>query len=137
MALLVIYFIVVFLFIVYIWDIAILIILIILKILIFISVILHVIITHILLRSRLRIKNIKIKTQTSFTATTLGFTKANEVNGEILQDSTPTVVFDDIQQGVDLFEFDVDSSHQRIVAQITQSSATDIDLFLVFDAVFS
>jgi subtilisin family serine protease len=80
------------------------------------------------------VKNIKSKTQTSFTATTLGFTKANEVNGEILQDSTPTFVFDDIQQGVNLFEFDVDSSHQRIVAQITQSSATDIDLFLVFDA---
>ena len=80
------------------------------------------------------IKNIKINAQTNFRATTLGFTQAIEVNGEVLQDPTPTDAFDDVQQGVNLFELDVDSSHQRIVAQITQSSATDVDLYLVFDA---
>ncbi|MFQ3206155.1 MAG: subtilisin family serine protease [Glaciecola sp.] len=80
------------------------------------------------------LKNIQASTQSGFKATTLGFTKGLEVNGEILQDLTPGEPFDNVEQGVNLFEFNIDSSHQRIVAQITQSTANDVDLFLVFDA---
>lgn len=86
------------------------------------------------LADSLLVKNIQTTAQSGFRATTLGFNKGVEVNGEILQDLTPGEPFDKAQQGVDLFEFNIDSSHQRIVAQITQSSANDVDLFLVFDA---
>jgi subtilisin family serine protease len=80
------------------------------------------------------LKNIQTSTQSGFRATTLGFTKGVEVNGEILQDLTPSEPLDNVGQGVNLFEFNIDSSHQRIVAQITQSTANDVDLFLIFDA---
>jgi subtilisin family serine protease len=80
------------------------------------------------------VKNIESQTQSSFRATTLGFTKAIQINQNINQDPTPDAAFDNIDEGVLLFEFDINNNHQRIVAQTTESSASDIDLYLVFDA---
>ena len=82
----------------------------------------------------LLVTDIESTNQSDFTASTLGFTKATEVNDSILQDLTPSEPFDDVQQGVALFELNVDSSYSRIVAQITESTASDVDLFIVFDA---
>lgn len=80
------------------------------------------------------IKNIQSTTQSNFRATTLGFNKAIRVNAEISQDPTADAVFDNLEQGIDLYEIDVSNESQRVVAELTQSSADDIDLFLVFDA---
>lgn len=80
------------------------------------------------------IKDVESASQTDFMATTLGFTQATEINASIVQDDTPDMAFDNIEQGVDVYEIDIDSSHVGIVAQITESSASDLDLFLLFDA---
>ena len=82
----------------------------------------------------LLVKNIESQTESSFRATTLGFTKATQVNQDISQDPSPDSPFDNIDQGVVLYELAINSEHKRIVAQTTQSSALDIDLYLIFDA---
>lgn len=82
----------------------------------------------------LLITDIESITQTNFAATTLGFAKATEVVGSIAQDVNRNELFDDLEQGVDLYELNLDSSIIRIVAEITQSTANDVDLYLLFDA---
>ena len=82
----------------------------------------------------LLIKNVETLAQSNFRATTFGFSKATKVGGDIVQDPTETEPFDDTTVGIDLYEFTVTADTQRVVARITESSAQDIDLYLVFDA---
>lgn len=82
----------------------------------------------------LLIQNVETLAQTNFRATTFGFTKATNLDGQLAQDPSPGEPFNDTTVGIDLYEFTATSETQRVVARVTESSAQDIDLFLVFDA---
>ena len=82
----------------------------------------------------LLIKNVETLAQTNFRATTFGFSKATNLDGQLAQDPSPGEPFDDTTVGIDLYEFTATPETQRVVARVTESSAQDIDLFLVFDA---
>ncbi|MBF7072775.1 S8 family serine peptidase [Glaciecola sp. MH2013] len=82
----------------------------------------------------LLLEDFDVLTQTDFSATTFGFAKATEVNAEIEQDSTPNDLFDDLSDGIDLYEITSTAETLQIVANVADSSADDIDLFMAFDA---
>jgi hypothetical protein len=81
----------------------------------------------------LLIEDAESLTQSNFVATVLGFSKATNVTSSLEQDSAPGDLFDDITDGIEIFEIQATSSTQQIVANTLESSASDIDLYLVFD----
>jgi subtilisin family serine protease len=60
--------------------------------------------------------------------------KSTVVNTSIAQDTNPGDYLDDISDGVSITTITVPEDAKRLIAEIKQSSARDLDLFLLFDA---
>lgn len=60
--------------------------------------------------------------------------KASVVNGSIAQDTQNFDYLDDLSDGVSVTRITIDENALRLIAEIKNSSASDLDLFVVFDA---
>lgn len=70
-----------------------------------------------------------------FTARAYGLVAPELTHMQIAQDTdNQNDLFDDLTDGVEIFYFDVPEDSVRFIAEITESSAPDLDLVLGFDA---
>ncbi|TPV60026.1 peptidase S8 [Aestuariibacter sp. GS-14] len=70
---------------------------------------------------------------TDFTARASGLVAATVVNESLAEDSDNDTFLDDIDDGVYLQIVEVEENTDRLVALISDSTAPDLDLFVVFD----
>lgn len=70
---------------------------------------------------------------TDFAATSYGLTKATVVDGEVAQDSDNSSILDDLTDGLSITTVDVPEDAKRLVAMTSNSTAPDLDLFVVID----
>ncbi len=70
---------------------------------------------------------------TNFTARPSGLVAATVINESISEDSDPDAFLDDIDDGVYLEVIEVEENTDRLVALISDSTAPDLDLYIVLD----
>ncbi len=70
---------------------------------------------------------------TDFTARTSGLVQPTAVNESIAEDSDPEAFLDDVEDGVYFEVIEVAENTDRLVTYISESTAPDLDLFIVLD----
>ncbi|GGF57026.1 S8 family serine peptidase [Alteromonas lipolytica] len=71
---------------------------------------------------------------TDFTYDVTGLTLATKITGAVTEDSAPNDIYDDLTDGVYSLDIVVTDDAPRLVVEITQSSAPDLDLYIAYDA---
>jgi subtilisin family serine protease len=79
------------------------------------------------------IKNIEAINLNDFNVTAYKPVKATIVNGDIAEDSSGSDYLDDINDGVIVTTINIGDDARRLIAEIKSSSASDLDLFVLFD----
>ncbi|WP_137166957.1 S8 family serine peptidase [Salinimonas lutimaris] len=67
-------------------------------------------------------------------STSYGLTAATVAEGTLLQDSSNSDIFDDTSDGIFIQPISVSDGDVRLVAELTESSADDMDLYLMYDS---
>ena len=70
---------------------------------------------------------------TDFTYEVTGLTMGTKVSGDIGEDSDPSDFYDNLNDGVYALDVVVEDGAPRFVAQTTESSAPDLDLYIAYD----
>ena len=70
---------------------------------------------------------------TDFTYEVTGLTLGTKVSGNVAEDSDPSDFYDDQNDGVYILDVVVEEGTPRFVAQTTESSAPDLDLYIAYD----
>ena len=79
------------------------------------------------------IENIDNITIDNVALTTYKPVKATVVNGTFTADNNPNAYLDDTTDGVSITSIEIGDDARRLVVNITQTSANDADLFILFD----
>nr|WP_168711052.1 S8 family serine peptidase [Ningiella ruwaisensis] len=80
------------------------------------------------------IEGIEGITLNNFVLTPYRLTKAIKVEDTIAEDSDNSRYTDDLDDGVVITSINVGNNAKRLIAEIVESSASDLDLFIVFDS---